>query len=110
MKSALLSNINIKLYSTNDPTKYVKCTGNNYIAYSCQCLISDTCCECCRVILGYHILRPCTLCMTNKNNGHLWMFDISSVSSNIRSMNYLRIHSDDSFMFDNEYDHEVRIR
>lgn len=110
LRSTLVFNTKIKLYSTNIPSRYVKCVGNSYMAYSCNCVITDTSCKCCHVILGYHILHPCSQCMQSRNNGHLWMFDINSISSNKKTMECPEAELSDSFTFCNDYDHEVKIR
>lgn len=109
IRSVLLSNTRIKLYSTNDPTENVRCVRNSYTTYSCQCLIEDISCRLCRVMLGYHIVSPCIMCTKAKNNGHMWMFDTGSVSSISKDVSR-RMEFNDSLTFYNEYDHEINIR
>lgn len=79
-RSVLVSNMQIRVFSSNHPL-HAKCIGSAYIAHSCQCMIADVGCGCCRVVLGYHVLHPCAFCLKSRNNGHLWMFDIGSVCS-----------------------------
>ncbi|KAF5140697.1 protein fam72a [Vairimorpha ceranae] len=79
MRSVLISNNKIKLFSTNYPTDNIKKSGITYRTKSCLCLISNVICKICNIILGYTILAPCDLCLQNKNNGHLWMFSLNKV-------------------------------
>ncbi|WUR03236.1 protein FAM72A [Vairimorpha necatrix] len=92
MKSVLISNSKIKLFSTNYPTSNVRRSGSTYTTRSCTCLISNIICIKCLIVLGYNILVPCKLCLRNKNNGHLWMFDIKKVYYDIiiRGMRVIR--------------------
>ncbi|EOB13442.1 hypothetical protein NBO_73g0008 [Nosema bombycis CQ1] len=83
MKSVLLSNPKIKLYSSNDISKVNTC-GLNYMTRSCDCVISNIKCEGCNCLIGYTILIPCLLCLKDKNNGHLWMFDMFAVTPTIQ--------------------------
>ncbi|AFM98655.1 hypothetical protein EHEL_071290 [Encephalitozoon hellem ATCC 50504] len=80
-KSLLASSLKIQVYSTNAPTENVRCIRDSYIGYSCKCVVVDTECKCCRMILGYRVLQPCELCISARNSKHTWIFDTSTVIS-----------------------------
>ncbi|ADM11890.2 uncharacterized protein Eint_071270 [Encephalitozoon intestinalis ATCC 50506] len=108
-RAMLLSNVKIEVYSANVPTECVKCVRDGYLAYSCQCIVVDAECRCCRMILGYHILHPCKLCEEIGGIRHAWIFDTSSVISSIRrerSEACLNV----SAAWNGEGDNEVKIR
>ncbi|CAD25664.1 hypothetical protein [Encephalitozoon cuniculi GB-M1] len=108
-RSVLLSNVQIKVYSTDTPTGYVRCTRDSYMAYSCKCTVIDVECKCCRMILGYHILHPCGSCMTGWSSGHRWIFDTSSVISTPKKAS-LKDGLNGSTTHHDQGDGEVKIR
>lgn len=108
-ESMLLSNEKIKLYSASTPTESVRCVRSSYMAYSCRCIVVDVECRCCRMVLGYHILHPCELCVVTKTSGHTWVFDTSSVISTAREGGP-KTYPDGAMAHYDEGDHEVKIR
>lgn len=84
MKSVLLSNSRVRLFSSNHPTLNVKPLKCTYVTRSCECIISNIKCRTCHSLVGYMIVIPCGLCLRDKNNGHHWMFDLSAITSSIR--------------------------
>lgn len=108
MKSVLLSNYRIKLYSTNDPIN-TRRSSYTYITKTCVCLLTNIICKKCGSIVGYNIVRPCYTCLNDKNNGHLWMFDISSINYDVR-INGLKILKWVNNICEGENDEEIKIR
>ncbi|KAF9763071.1 Protein FAM72A [Nosema granulosis] len=108
MKSVLLTNTSIRLFSSNNPTPNVRALHSTYVTRSCECMISNIKCTACNSLVGYTIVSPCELCLRDKNNGHHWMFDLTAISSCIRiqGLNVLRWISDARI----DEESELRIR
>eukprot|EP00055_Hartaetosiga_balthica_P006934 m.23032 g.23032 ORF g.23032 m.23032 type:complete len:158 (-) comp5509_c0_seq1:490-963(-) len=85
MKALLLADVRTQLYST-DAAPFDACTlvGELYETNSCHCKISNVACSTCGNIVGYHVIAPCTSCLSACNNGHLWMFHGHTVTSSER--------------------------
>ncbi|KAH9411090.1 FAM72 protein [Ordospora pajunii] len=108
-RSMLLLNTKIKIYSGSNPTECVQSARNGYMAYMCKCIVADIRCKCCRMVLGYHIVRPCIKCTAGTGNSHRWIFDTSSVKSSARQAGY-EMQACDLQHFGTDYDHEIKIR
>lgn len=108
MKSVLLSNSRVRLFSSNHPTLNARPLKSTYVTRSCECVISNVKCNSCNSLVGYTIVLPCALCLRDKNNGHLWMFDLCAITSTIRihGLKVLRWISDAKV----DDDKEIKIR
>jgi hypothetical protein len=105
-KSVLLSDHRISLYSTSHPTRNVRPVGRSYVTHACECMVNDISCASCKVVVGYHILRACRGCLEARNNGHLWMFDVSATIAGRRR----ELECSGFDIFEPEFDYEVKIR
>ncbi|CAO3634922.1 unnamed protein product [Cunninghamella blakesleeana] len=74
MKSILLADTHIELYSTDTPTSKTHLMEKDYLTHTCPCRIRDVACLDCGNIIGYHVVSPCKPCLSSCNNGHFWMF------------------------------------
>ncbi|CAH1784126.1 unnamed protein product [Owenia fusiformis] len=82
MKAILLADTKVELYSTDSPPSgAVDLVGPPYSTGKCDCKIKDVACILCGNVCGYHVSQPCKPCLSSCNNGHLWMFHSSAVSS-----------------------------
>eukprot|EP00729_Bicosta_minor_P014163 gene14163-2510_t len=85
MRALLLADHAVELFSTDGEPRGCALVGNSFSTDQCNCCISDVCCLGCGNSVGYHVLAPCEKCMSQKNNGHFWMFHGYAVSSHGRS-------------------------
>ncbi|XP_046840785.1 protein FAM72A-like [Xenia sp. Carnegie-2017] len=75
MKAILLADTKVELYSTDlPPEQSIQLIGSDYRTKSCFCRIKDVACQRCGCVVGYHVILPCSSCLTSCNNGHFWMF------------------------------------
>ncbi|KAM0672205.1 hypothetical protein CWI42_081280 [Ordospora colligata] len=109
MRSMLLLNTKIKVYSASSSTECVQCIRDVYMAYMCKCIVIDISCKCCRMVLGYYIVRPCIECTAGICSGRRWIFDTSSVKPSARKPGYM-IQAHELQHFSTDYDHEIKIR
>ena len=73
--SSLSGYQNVQLYSTNKPSQYLVCTDEIYQTSNCLCHICNIACRECGNVAGYHVVKPCHLCLNTEScNGHLWVF------------------------------------
>eukprot|EP00126_Sphaerothecum_destruens_P000677 Sdes_comp10865_c0_seq1m2520 len=80
MRAILLADTSVELFSTDlPPVSSVQLVGDDYITKNCMCKIRDVGCLVCGNVVGYHVTRPCMLCLEACNNGHFWMFHSSSI-------------------------------
>ncbi|XP_065067351.1 protein FAM72A-like [Rhopilema esculentum] len=75
MKANLIADVSVELYSTDSPQIVnILPVGCVRKAETCFCMVSDIACIGCGNIVGYHVTKPCTNCLSSCNNGHFWMF------------------------------------
>ncbi|XP_013787604.1 protein FAM72A-like isoform X1 [Limulus polyphemus] len=85
MKAILLADTRIELYSTDlPPSDLVGPAGDCYSTGKCQCQIQNIACSSCGNLVGYHVIQPCSDCLSDCNNGHLWMFHTSAIKPHMR--------------------------
>lgn len=85
MRALLLADTAVELFSTDGAPQGCALIGNSFSTEQCNCCISDVACLGCGNSVGYHVLAPCEKCMSQKNNGHFWMFHGHAVDSRGRS-------------------------
>ena len=48
-------------------------------AESCRCRVVNLACARCKSVVGYHVVKPCALCLASDNNGHYWILQGDAV-------------------------------
>ena len=74
MKVYLVSNSNVKLYSSDLDSGFTKESEEIIKAEFCECGIKNLACSNCEDILGYRVVSPCSPCQEGSNNGHYWLY------------------------------------
>ena len=86
MQACLLADQETLLFSTDDaPTEKVSPTDEPYRTAACDCLIENIACHTCGGIVGYHVVKACSTCLSSSHNGHFWMFHGSDVRATPRA-------------------------
>ncbi|KJE93801.1 FAM72A protein [Capsaspora owczarzaki ATCC 30864] len=75
---------NQELYSTDAEPSSVALIGNARHAPTCRCLVRDAACLTCGNAVGYHVETPCTRCLGDCTNGHMWIFHSQCTIATIR--------------------------
>jgi hypothetical protein len=73
MRVFLVAEPETSLYSTDIPSPGVREGGDEPIP-TCACAACKLHCTSCEAEVGYHVLRPCSLCSSAGHNGHFWLF------------------------------------
>eukprot|EP01130_Rhizamoeba_saxonica_P011555 TRINITY_DN4801_c0_g1_i2.p1 TRINITY_DN4801_c0_g1~~TRINITY_DN4801_c0_g1_i2.p1 ORF type:complete len:218 (-),score=35.53 TRINITY_DN4801_c0_g1_i2:16-669(-) len=74
MKVELICDNTIRKYSTDFVTRSIVECGVKYKFDMCDCKILNVSCKNCSVVVGYHVIEPCSECSIS-NNGHYFMFN-----------------------------------
>ena len=81
MRVFLVADVETSLFSTDIPSVEAVHEGSQKVIETCDCYARCVHCSTCEAAVGYHVLRPCSICATAEHNGHFWLFDASGVSS-----------------------------
>ena len=79
MEVHLVADIMSTLYSTDIPSDAVTDTGLAKPIPTCECTACCVACRQCGSVCGYHVVKPCDVCLTQGNNGHYWLFNQADV-------------------------------
>eukprot|EP01137_Pigoraptor_chileana_P002120 Opistho-2@40547 len=85
MRAILLADVSVELFSTDmPPVRRVDLVGDDFMTKNCLCKIRNFCCLTCGNTMGYHVTKPCMMCLAGCNNGHFWMFHSDAVRASER--------------------------